>query len=177
MAERFTPFYEWVAESVVLKELKLSEALVLCRVKMWGNAGCFESYSTIAKKLKLSERTVISAVMVLISKNLIERKKKGKREKRLYFNFQWTGLPLVDEKAVRDLHSKSAKNSADYARFAQTTIRDLHTTISSTRQEEIKETIGFLSDILTTQKAKPSKAEFERRKQDQLKALKGGKNV
>lgn len=165
MAERFTPFYEWVAKMVIKEELKLSEALVLCRVKMWGNAGCCEAYSTIAKRLGLGERTVIRAVSVLMSKNLIERKKKGKREKRLYFNFQWTGLPLVDGKSMPERHSEGAGKSADYAKLAQATMPERHTNISSTRQEEIKETVEILADLLTTQKKPISKREFNQRRQ------------
>lgn len=165
MAERFTPFYEWVAENIELKELTLPEALVLCRIRMWGNAGCFESYSTIAKKLKIGQRTVIRAVSVLLTKKLIERKKKGKREKRLYFNFQWTGLPLVDGKSMPERHSESAGKSTDYARAAQTTMPERHTTISSTRQEEIKETVEILADLLTTQNRPLSKREQNKRRQ------------
>lgn len=165
MAERFTPFYEWVAELVVEEKLLLSEALVLCRIKMWGNAGCFEAYSTIAEKLGLGERTVIRAVSVLMSKKLIYRKKKSKREKRLYFNIQWTGLPLVDGKTMPQRHSECAGKSADYATAAQPTMPQRHTTISCTRQEEIKETVELLADLLTTQKKPLSKKEANKRRQ------------
>lgn len=165
MAERYTPFYEWVAELVLSKELKLPEALVLCRIKMWGNAGCWEAYRTLAKRLGLGERTVIRAVSELMSKKLIFRKKKGKREKRLYFNFQWTGLPLVDGKLMPERHSECAGESADYARTAQPTMPERHTIISCTRQEEIKETVKLLADLLTTQKKPLSKREFNKRKQ------------
>lgn len=165
MTERYTPFYEWVAGLVISDELKLPEALVLCRIKMWGNAGCWEAYRTIAKKLGLGERTVIRAVSVLISKNLIYRKKMGKRQKRLYFNIHWTGLPLVDGKPMPERHSECAGKSTDYARAAQPTMPERHTTISSTRQEEIKETTELLADLLTTQAQPISKREFNRRRQ------------
>lgn len=164
MAERFTPFYEWVAESL---DLTLPEALVLCRVKMWGNAGCWESYKTLAKKLKLSERTVIRAVGALLSKKLIKRVKKGKKEKRLYFNFDLTGLPLVDSTmpACHSKNNKGARESADYDRVAQTTMTECHTTISSTKQEETKEKIELLGDLLTTQNRPLSKTETNKRRQ------------
>lgn len=161
MSERYTPFYEWIAESLYLKDLKLPEALVLCRVKMWGNAGCWESYRTLAKKLKLSERTVIRAVGVLLSKELILRKKKGKKEKRLYFNFNRTGLPLVDS-TMTECHSKTD-------RVAQKTMTGCHTNISSTRHSE--ETIEILADLLATQEKPLSKKETNKRRQLLLKQI------
>lgn len=172
MSERYTPFYEWVAELVVSNMLKLPEALVLCRIKMWGNAGCYEAYSTIAKRLGLGERTVIRAVGVLMSKKLIYRKKKSKREKRLYFNIQWTGLDLIDGMTMPERHSECARKSTDYARAAQPTMPERHTTISSTRQEEIKETVEILAEVLTTQNKPLSKNAQNKRKQLLLSQIK-----
>jgi len=153
MSERFTPFYEWVAEMIVKKKLKLPEALVLCRVKMWGNAGCFEAYSTLAEKLGLGERTVIRAVSELISKGLIERRKKG-NEKRLYFNFGWTGLELID-KSMPERHTKTARAAQKVCQSG--------TQLYSTRHYE--ETVELLADLLTTQNKGLSKSKQNQRRQ------------
>lgn len=97
MTEFYTPFYEWAAGWI---NLSLPEALVLCRIKYWGNAGCFESYATLAQVLKLGQRTVIRAVMSLHDKDLIKVVRQGKYKRTLFFNFSNTNLPLFDKKVM-----------------------------------------------------------------------------
>jgi len=97
VTELYTPLYEWVAECT---DLTLREALVLCRVRMWGNNGCFESDATLGKKLKLSRATVKRAIKSLLDKTppLIEKTHRDKKKQKriLKFNFQLTNLPLFD---------------------------------------------------------------------------------
>ena len=97
MAERFTPYYEWAAR---WSELILPEALLLCRLKMWGNEGSFESNRTLARVLKLSVPTVKRGIISLLNKTppLIIRKYRdaAKQKRVLIFNFQRTDLPLFD---------------------------------------------------------------------------------
>ena len=116
MAEYYTPFYEWSAE---WNELTLPEALVLCRIKDWGNAGCFEKYSTLSKKLKLGQRTVIRAVMSLQDKNLIKIEHLTKQKRILKFNFERTNLPIFDQQPMPERHNETAAESKTYATEAQ----------------------------------------------------------
>jgi len=182
MAEHFTPFYEWVAE---LEDLTLAEALVLCRIKMWGNAGCFEKYSTLAKMLKLGQRTVIRAVMSLREKDYIKVKylDKACQKRILIFNFERTNLPIIDQKPMPQRHRLSANQTETYATAAQDLcqsgtkpVPQRHSnlcqsgthTISCTKQDKtINETAGFLAEVLATQEAEPlrgQKFEAKRRK-------------
>ena len=61
---RFTPLYDWVMES----ELSQTDALVFTRVLMWGERGCFESSATIAKRLKMTPRSVQRIIKGLVHK-------------------------------------------------------------------------------------------------------------
>jgi len=107
MSEKFTPFYYWVGSLVHEGKLTMSQGLVLCRVRRWGNAGCWESYNDIANTLGLSQRQVIRAVLYLIDMGIIKRKKQGRQSKRLYFNFQWTGMDLdtMSEEVLTPCHT------------------------------------------------------------------------
>jgi len=96
MSELYTPFYEWAAAWL---ELSLPEALVLCRVKRWGNGGCTESNETLSRVLKLSVPTVKRAIKTLLKKEVIKnesRKLRGRKQRLLLFNFERTNLPLFD---------------------------------------------------------------------------------
>lgn len=165
MAERFTPFFEWSAES---KDLTLAEALVLCRIKMWGGAGCFEKYSTLARKLKLGKRTVIRSVLSLRRKGLIKVSyKDAAHQKRvLIFNFERTGLPIIDQKPVPVRHRNTAREAKTCASQAQVPVPGRHHTISCTKpRQDIDETTSLLGELLTTQK-KPLRGQaFEAKRQ------------
>lgn len=175
MSEHYTPFYEWAAAR---KDLTLPEALVLCRIKMWGNRGCFEKYSTLAEKLKLSRRKVIQATISLLEKGYIKREYKDKaRQKRiLLFDFSKTNLPIIDQKPVQgvhqlnskpvnEVHRLSAENVSTGEPGAPQPVNEVHHTISCTRQDNIiNETAEFLSDLPTKQ----CKAKSERRRQKNL---------
>lgn len=172
MAEHFTPFYEWAAGS---KELTLAEALVLCRIKMWGNAGCFERYSTLAERLKLGQRTVIRAVMSLRKKGLINVKylDRAHQKRILKFNFDRTNLSIIDQRPMPQGHRNTARESETCAPEAQVPVPQRHHNISCTRQrQEIDETTNLLGELLTTQKAKPLHGQaFERKRQKVTKDL------
>lgn len=185
MAEHFTPFYEWVAG---LEDLTLAEALVLCRIKMWGNAGCFEKYSTLARMLKLGQRTVIRAVMSLREKDYIKVRylDKARQKRILLFNFERTNLPIIDQKPMPQRHRLSANQTETYATEAQDLCHrgtepmpERHSnlchsgthTISCTKQDKkLEETTGFLADVLTTQEAEPLRGQEFEAKRQKLKA-------
>ena len=131
MSEKFTPFYYWVGSLVHQGKLTMSQGLVLCRVRRWGNAGCWESYNDIAKTLGLSQRQVIRAVLDLIDMGIIKRKKVGRQSKRLYFNFQWTGLELLD--------TSSDTMSEPSDTMSEEVLTPCHTNISNKDIKEIKE--------------------------------------
>ena len=172
MSEHYTPFYEWAAR---WDELSLPEALLLCRIKMWGNAGCFESYATLAQVLKIGQRTVIRAAMSLHEKDLIKIVREGKYKRTLIFNFTNTNLPMFDKKVVPQRH-KSKTNTAtaapSYATAAHQVMPQRHNTISSTKQDKPKDKINRLSDIMTIPKKRLSPSEIEKRRQKYLEQCK-----
>ena len=125
---------------------------------MWGGAGCFEKYSTLAEKLKLGQRTVIRAVMSLREKNLISVKylDKAHQKRILIFNFDRTNLPIIDQKPMPQRHRNTARESKTYATAAQEPMPQRHNTISCTKhRQNIDETTNLLGELLTTQKTKP----------------------
>ncbi len=140
MSEHYTPFYEWAAGWI---DLSLPEALVLCRIKYWGNAGCFESYATLAQVLKLGQRTVIRAVMSLHDKDLIKIVRQGKYKRTMFFNFSNTNLPLFDKKVVPERHKVVPQ--------CPKVMPERHM-INHTRQDKTKEKI-----LLTSEMMKPKK--------------------
>lgn len=169
----FTPYYEWAAN---MKDITLPEALVLCRVYMWGNAGCFESYATLAKNLKLCRRTVINAVAVLEQKKYVRIEYLSRYKRTIFFNFQRTNLPIFDKKsgAFNSLPAKqsSASNSPSGESHAPVVVNDVHHTIYYTRQDEIKEkTIENLSKEMTIQTGL-TKNQRQERKEYMLQQLK-----
>ena len=165
MAERFTPFYEWAAKS---RELTLAEALVLCRIKMWGAAGCFEKYSTLAERLKLGQRTIIRAVMSLRRRNVINVKylDKAHQKRILIFNFDRTSLPIIDQGLMPQRHRNTAGEAETCATAAQVPVPQRHHTISCKRHKEnMDETINLLGELLTTQKKPLHGQAFEKKRQ------------
>lgn len=165
LSEHYTPFYEWAATR---KDLTLPEALVLCRVKMWGNRGCFEKYSTLAEVLKLSRRKVIQATISLLEKGYIKReyKDKAKQKRILLFDFSKTYLPLIDQKPVQDVHRLSAKEVQTGEPRAPQPVNHVHHTISCTKQEDI---INETAEILTDLPTKQCEARFEQSRKRLLK--------
>jgi len=199
MSERFTPFYEWMAQ---WKDLNLSEALVLSRIKMWGNAGCFESYKTLSEKLKLDRRTIIRAVYKLISMGLvkIEYKDRAKQKKILKFDHTiLTNMPVFGSKnwchevtscnqtsvmkppasvtespdLVSQSHQLPKKNSTylhQQKALKEGSKNPIY--IYTKHIQDIRNKTDLISDLMTTQQDKPiSKGEFARRKNDQLRRL------
>ena len=168
MAERFTQYCEWMAE---WDELTLPQALVLSRIKQWGNAGCFESYNTLSKRLKLSRRTVIETVVFLLEKELITRNYRDKRKQKrtLVFNFDRTNLPIFDNKVVREMHQLPKK----VVREPHQVVREVHPNISSKRQnkEETEEMIFASSEMTRHEAELLSDTEFNKRKNEQIKKL------
>lgn len=162
MTEFYTPFYEWAAGWI---DLSLPEALVLCRIKYWGNAGCFESYATLAQVLKLGQRTVIRAVMTLHEKNLIKVVRQGKYKRTLFFNFSNTNLPLFDKKVVPQRH----KSGQEVVPQCPKLMPERHM-INHTRQDKTKEKILLTSEMMKP-KNKTSIAAKEKNRQRLLKQL------
>lgn len=86
MAEQFTPLYEWLAD---FPKISLNEALLISRVKMWGQRGCFESSARLAKKLKLNRRTVVRTLGQCLIKDYLLVLRESKRRRTLYFNYDF----------------------------------------------------------------------------------------
>lgn len=159
MTEFYTPLYEWAAR---WDELSLPEALVLCRIKYWANAGCFESYATLAQLLKLGQRTVIRAVMSLHEKDLIKIVREGKYKRTLFFNFSNTNLPLFDKKVVPHRHQVVPQCPK---------VMPKRHMINHTKQEKTKEKIELTADLMR-QENKMSASAKQKRKQELLEQCK-----
>ena len=82
-SERFTPLYEWLSS---FPDITQNEALVISRVKMWGQQGCFESYTRMAKFLKMDRGTVIRVVKKCVDKEYLLRLDDTKNKRFLHFN-------------------------------------------------------------------------------------------
>ncbi len=162
MTEFYTPFYEWAAN---WDELSLPEALVLCRIKYWGNAGCFESYARLAQVLKLDRRTAIRAVTTLHEKDLIKIVRQGKYKRTIFFNFSNTNLPLFDKKVVPQRHH--LKKSS--VRESPKVVSESHL-INHTRQDKTKEKILLTSEMMKPTKRMSNSAK-EKNRQRLLKQL------
>ena len=160
MSEKFTPFYYWVGLLVHKGKLTMSQGLVLCRVKRWGNAGCWESYAEMAKTLGLSQRQVIRSVLDLIKMGIIERKKQGRQSKRLYFNFQWTGLELLDN--ISDTMSESTMTPC------HNLMTPCHTNISNKDIKEIKDIAAQLLSKREKRKTAADRATEAKRQKELL---------
>ncbi len=158
MSEKFTSYYEWLAES---NKLTLSQALVLSRVKQWGACGCWESYNTLAKKLKLDRRTVIRAVLFLVDKGLIKRTKDGNRRKILIFNYDNTYLPLFDSVTK----SPAGKQVVSQSHQGSVTVPPYISYINNR-----EETVKLLAELMR-QPTAITKAEFQNRRNEQIKRL------
>lgn len=162
MTEFYTPFYEWAAN---WDELSLPEALVLCRIKYWGNAGCFESYARLAQVLKLNRRTTIRAVTALHEKDLIKIVRQGKYKRTMFFNFNNTNLPLFDKKVVPQRHHLNKSSDSESPKV----VTERHM-INHTRQDKTKEKILLTSEMMKPTN-KMSVSAKEKRKQELLSQL------
>jgi len=78
--ERYTKLYDWVMES----ELSQPEALVFSRVLMWGDRGCFESAATMAKKLKMTPRSVQRIIKRLVHREWLAVLPESKHRRTIY---------------------------------------------------------------------------------------------
>lgn len=164
MTEYYTPFYEWAAN---WDELSLPEALVLCRIKYWGNAGCFESYATLAQVLKLGQRTVVRSVMSLHEKDLIKVVRQGKYKRTLFFNFSNTNLPLFDKKVMPQGHKSKPKVVPQCPK-----LMPQRPMINQTRQDKTKEKIELTADMMK-QKTRLTLSDKEKRRKELIEQLKG----
>ncbi len=155
----------------------MPQALVLSRIRMWGNAGCFESYMTIAIKLKLDRRTVIRAVKSLIKKELITVLYETKQRRILFFNNKiFTNMPLFGSKKVVPESHQSPNSGVSQTPAgvieSPEVVSQSHPIISRTRQlQNIQNRKNSISEIMTTQAKPLSRAEFEKRRQTQIASL------
>ena len=144
MTERFTPLYEWLSS---FPEISQNEALVISRVKMWGQQGCFESYTRIAKFLKLDRSTVIRIVKQCVDKEYLLMEKKGKAKRFLWFNHDRFTPELM--KGGGSLPPVEAQGSGT---TPPVVVAPRHPTIySQDRKKQISIQREFLADSMTTQ--------------------------
>lgn len=94
----FTPLYDWVMAD---PELTQSEALIVCRVLRWGENGCWESNSTIARGLKMTPRGVRKIIKRLVHKEWLAPLYPTKRKRILLIDPQrLTAGPLFQKIGV-----------------------------------------------------------------------------
>jgi hypothetical protein len=163
MADKFTPLYEWLSE---YRDISLNEALILSRVKMWGNRGCFESYARMAKFLKMDRSTVIRTVKNLLQKDYLIVLHQTRSKRILYFNADKFTIPL--SKSSGRVPPVAAKGSGNLPPAEAPTggtvlpevVAQCHPTIYS---QNNRRNIGKLSESMTIQDM--SRAELKQRKQ------------
>lgn len=83
MTSTYTPLWDWVMED---PDLTGTEALVVCRVLRWREGGCFESNTTLGRKLKLDPRTVQRTVKRLVKREWLAVCYFSKRNRIIYVN-------------------------------------------------------------------------------------------
>lgn len=171
----FTPLYDWVAAR---GDLSLLEKLIICRVLRYGEGGCFESYSTIAKAFHVDRRQLIRTIQSLVKKQwlaVLTREKNG----RVFYREYWVNPdmfsagPLFDLPAVRESRG-GLKPPADVSKSPEEVVSDhpsIHVSSYNKNKDKIQQEIKFLSEVMTD-KAKPlSGQSFERRRQRVRKDL------
>lgn len=96
--ERYTKLYDWVMAS----ELSRPEALVFSRVLNYGDRGCFESAATIARKLKMTPRSVQRIIKRLEQKEWLAILPESKHRRTIYADpIRLTAGPLFRGMGVR----------------------------------------------------------------------------
>lgn len=169
--DRFTAYLEWIAEC---DEFDLPEALVLSRIAQWPE-GCWESYATIARKLKLDRRTVIRAALRLIGRGYVSCRKKGRRQNVLMVDrSKWVNMPLCRPKGSVSQTLPEAEGSVSETLSSVTespkVVSESHPNIYSRDNEEI---LGnFAGSLMKKQgSSPPSKTEIDRRRRMQREGL------
>lgn len=164
MAITFTLFYDWIAEQ---KNLTLLEKLIICKVLRYGKNGCYESYRSIARKFGIDHSNLTKAVKSLIRKEWLCVLYESKYKRILYvvpdrlsagplFNLDGVNIPRPVVKTA-----KSGGNIPHVVNMYDTS-----------KKEKTQKLIDSSAELMRDE-ARPTKAEFERRKQEQIKALKG----
>jgi hypothetical protein len=169
--DRYTAYLEWIAEC---DDFDLPEALVMSRVAQWPE-GCWESYSTIAKKVKLDRRTVIRAVARLIGRGYVVCRKRGRRQNVLMVErSKWVNMPLCRPKGSVSQTPPAAGGSVTETpgsvRESPKVVSESHPNIYSIDNEEI---LGsFVGSLMKKQgSSPPSRAEIDRRRRMQRDGL------
>lgn len=160
-AVTFTPLYDWVAKR---KDLTLMEKILICRILRWGDSGCWEKYSTIARFYGVNRCTVIRAIKSLVDKEWLLPPLPDGRIRILYINPEkLTPGPLFPpEEALQNATKSAAKCNKSAAKCAR--IKEV--------SKNISDKIVSLTSKNLSKRAKPlSKTQFERQRQKQLKNL------
>ena len=159
MTERFTPLYEWLSS---FSDISQNEALVISRVKMWGQQGCFESYGRMAKFLKLDRSTVIRTVKKCLAKEYFFVTRPSNTKRILHFNhnkftpaiMRGSGrLPpveAVDGGSVPPVGG--GREPPDGGSVPPVVVADCHPTIySQDSKRQTKQLFENFAEIMTTQ--------------------------
>ena len=164
MSVTFTPVYDWIAEQ---KNLSLLEKLIICKVLRYGKNGCYESYRSMARKFGVDHSNLTKAVKGLIRKDWLCVLYESKNKRILYvvpdrlsagplFNLNGVNVPRAVVKTTKNVvHTPHVVNMYD-----------------TSKKEKIQKLI-YSSAELMRDKARPTTAEFERRRQELIKSLKG----
>lgn len=161
----YTKVEDWLAQRTDLSAL---EKLIIAKIMRYGKRGCFQGYGSLAKNLGVDRRHLIRTVKELIHKGWLAPLYEGKYKRILYVTEE-----ILAEKEP-DLFS-SSDNTPLVTKVAPSSGRLPlpHSYIEEEERNKIQEEIKFLSDVMK-EGAKPlSEAEFERRRQEQLKRLMG----
>lgn len=103
----FTPLYDWLAER---EDLSLLEKLIICRVLRFGEGGCFESYSTMAKAFHVDRSNLIKNIKSLVKKQWLAPLYETKYVRVLWVDpDRFSVGPLFDLPAVQKARGSGAK--------------------------------------------------------------------
>lgn len=161
MVDTFTPLYDWVARRT---DLTLLEKIIICKVLRYGNNGCYESYANLAKDFAVDRRNLIRTVKGLIKKDWLAVLYESKNRRILYIvPERLSPGPLFNRVVLSHSHSGIKAPGSGIKPPNDTCI--IHK-----ERKKIQTTVDSLAEVMTD-KAKPTRKEFEQMKQQQIRAL------
>lgn len=163
MAVTFTLYYDWIAEK---KDLTLLEKLIICKVLRYGNNGCYESYRSMARKFGVDHSNLTKAVKSLIRKEWLCVFYESKYKRILYV--------VPDRLSAGPLFNLDGVNKPrSVVKTAENVVNTPHVVnmYDTPKREKIQKLIDSSAELMRDEAKPTSKAEFERRRQEQIKAL------